>query len=41
MLPVIQREIVERRGWLGDEKVAEYYALAQCLPGIIAINTAA
>ena len=41
MLPIIQREVVERRGWLTDEEVAEYYALAQCLPGMIAINTAA
>jgi len=41
MLPIIQKEIVERKGWLGDEEVAQYYAMAQCLPGMIAINTAA
>ena len=39
MLPVIQKETVERRGWLRNEEVADYFAMAQCLPGIIGINT--
>jgi len=40
MLPIIQKEAVERRGWLRDEEVADYFAVAQCLPGIISVNTA-
>lgn len=40
MLPIIQREIVEERGWANAQEVMNYYAIGQCTPGIIAINTA-
>lgn len=40
MLPIIQRDIVEKRGWATKEDIADYYAIGQCTPGIIAINTA-
>lgn len=40
MLPIIQREIVEARGWATHEEVADYYAIGQVTPGIIAVNTA-
>lgn len=40
MLPIIQRDIVEKRGWVTKEEIADYYAIGQCTPGIIAINTA-
>lgn len=40
MLPILQREIVENRGWATDEELADYYAIGQCTPGIIAVNTA-
>ncbi|MCL2579195.1 MAG: chromate transporter [Oscillospiraceae bacterium] len=40
MLPIIQKEVVAR-GWITDREVADYYALSQCLPGMIAVNTAA
>jgi chromate transporter len=40
MLPIIQREIVEKRKWATDEEVIDYYAIGQCTPGIIAVNTA-
>ena len=39
MLPVIQREVVENKQWVTDEEVVEYYAIGQCTPGIIAVNT--
>ena len=39
MLPVIQREVVENKQWVTDEEVIEYYAIGQCTPGIIAVNT--
>lgn len=40
MLPIIQKEIVEKRNWSTDEEIIDYYAIGQCTPGIIAINTA-
>lgn len=40
MLPVIEREIVEKRGWATEEDVLNSYALAQTVPGIIGLNTA-
>ena len=40
MLPMLQREIVERRGWATEEELADYYAIGQCTPGVIAVNTA-
>ena len=40
MLPIIQKEIVEKRNWATDEEIIDYYAIGQCTPGIIAINTA-
>lgn len=41
MLPILQRDIVEKYGWATEEEVMDYYAMAQCLPGIIMINTSA
>lgn len=40
MLPIIQKEIVEKRNWASDEEIIDYYAIGQCTPGIIAVNTA-
>lgn len=40
MLPILQREVVEKRGWATDEELMDYYAIGQCTPGIIAVNTA-
>ncbi|HZJ56741.1 MAG TPA: chromate transporter [Clostridia bacterium] len=40
MLPIIQREVVEKREWATDEEVIDYYAIGQSTPGIIAVNTA-
>ncbi|MGL4798337.1 MAG: chromate transporter [Cellulosilyticaceae bacterium] len=40
MLPIIQKEIVEKRGWATNEEVMDYYAIGQVTPGIIAVNTA-
>ena len=40
MLPMLQREVVDKRGWATEEEVMDYYAIGQCTPGIIAINTA-
>ena len=40
MLPIIEREIVDKRHWATIEELMDYYAIGQCTPGIIAINTA-
>lgn len=39
MLPILQREVVENRKWVTEEEVLDYYAIGQCLPGIIMVNT--
>ncbi len=40
MLPILQREICEKRGWATDEELMDYFAIGQCTPGVIAVNTA-
>ena len=40
MLPILQREVVEAKGWATEEELADYFAIGQCTPGIIAVNTA-
>lgn len=40
MLPILQREAVEKYRWVTEEELADYYAIGQCTPGIIAVNTA-
>ena len=41
MLPLLSHEIVERRGWVTEDELMDAYALSQCVPGVIAVNTAA
>ena len=40
MLPALQREVVDKRKWASDEEVMDWYAIGQCTPGVIAVNTA-
>lgn len=40
MLPLIQREVVEKYHWATEEEILDFYAIGQCTPGIIAVNTA-
>ncbi len=40
MLPILQREVVDKRHWTTEEEMVDYYAIGQCTPGIIAVNTA-
>lgn len=40
MLPILHREVVEKKGWATEDQLADYYAVGQCTPGIIAVNTA-
>ena len=40
MLPIIQKEVVEKKKWATNDEVVDYYAVGQCTPGVIAVNTA-
>ena len=40
MLPMLQREVVENKGWATEAELMDYYAVGQCIPGVIAVNTA-
>lgn len=40
MLPMLKYEIVEKKGWCSEEQLLDCYAVGQCTPGIIAVNTA-
>jgi len=40
MLPILQREIMENKGWVTEDELTDYFAIGQCTPGIIAVNTA-
>ena len=40
MLPILQREIVDNKKWATTEQLTDYYAIGQCTPGVIAVNTA-
>ena len=40
MLPMLERECVEKTGWTTREELLDYFAIGQCTPGVIAVNTA-
>lgn len=40
MIPIIHREIAERRKWLTDEDILDIIAVSESTPGPIAINSA-
>lgn len=40
MLPLLIRELSETRNWATEDELLDYFAVAQCTPGVIAINTA-
>lgn len=40
MLPMLKYELVEKRDWITEEDLIDCYAIGQCTPGIIAVNTA-
>lgn len=40
MFPMLQREVVENKGWTSEEELMDYFAVGQCVPGVIAVNTA-
>ena len=38
MLPILERELVEKRHWTTMDDLRDYFAIGQCTPGIIAMN---
>ena len=40
MLPMLKYEIVEKKHWTTEDELLDCYAIGQCTPGIIAVNTA-
>lgn len=40
MIPMLEKELVEKNHWVSEEELLDYYAVGQCTPGIIAVNTA-
>ncbi len=40
MIPLIQKEVVEKKAWITDEDILDIFAIAESTPGPIAINSA-
>lgn len=40
MLPILERELIKKNKWVSEDELLDYYAIGQCTPGIIAVNTA-
>ncbi|MGH4052704.1 MAG: chromate transporter [Clostridium sp.] len=40
MIPLIEKEMVENKGWVEKDEITDLFAVSQCIPGAIAINTA-
>ncbi len=38
MLPLLERELVNKRGWTTLDELRDYFAVGQCTPGVIALN---
>ena len=38
MLPLLDRDLAQDRGWVTTEELMDYFAIGQCTPGIIALN---
>lgn len=40
IIPLLQRELVERKAWIENEDLTDIFSIAQCTPGVIAVNAA-
>ena len=38
MLPILERELADKRGWTTTDELLDYFAIGQCTPGLIALN---
>ncbi len=40
MLPMLEKECIEKHSWATEDEMLDYFAIGQCTPGVIAVNTA-
>ena len=40
MLPILERELAEKKHWTTPDELLDYYAIGQSTPGVIAVNVA-
>lgn len=40
MLPMLEKECIEKHQWATEDEMMDYFAVGQCTPGVIAVNTA-
>lgn len=40
MMPMMERELIQNKGWISEEDLLDYYAIGQSTPGIVAVNVA-
>ena len=40
MMPMIQKELIDKLHWMTEEELLDYYAIGQSTPGIVAVNVA-
>lgn len=40
MLPMLEKECIEKHQWATEDEMIDYFAVGQCTPGVIAVNTA-
>ena len=38
MIPIIQKEVVDKRGWISEDDFMDILAISQSAPGILAVN---
>ena len=41
ILPLLEYELTDKKKWIENEELCEFYALAQSIPGVIAVNMSA
>ena len=39
IVPLLNNELVDKKGWISKKEIIDYYEMGQCVPGIIAVNT--
>src|SRR5690554_5027980 len=40
MIPFIEKEVVEKNGWIESDDIVDIFAVVQSVPGVIAVNSA-
>lgn len=38
IVPLLQRDLVEKKGWITSDDLSDIFSIAQCTPGVIAVN---